>query len=415
MRRLVRRPKSWVVLIAACFAWNMWTGWRALHSKEFASVDISPSFWTGRVSEQVMIVPTTNFLSEQVAWQRMLQQVPSTDKCHRMRFSTEPSQTKLQLPAFPLLGFRQHVQHHLKIHSQMGSPSSTMNEPLCALPSSNNTMCHVLNYSVIVTSKGDDLRRLFLNVMSFLTYPSVNDIFIVLQVTLEQLAKNVDYGQRLLDWHSQQTTQITLISNASLWSATDQDQLRPQSEVILWINGDVQKDWTGYSLKTHLQLWKQNPSSLVTLSNTSDTSLSSSSLAMEPCQWFSMIVPNRLLHGLMVHRNVLCYLQHDVFRSLRTFSETMGWDITRATTSMLLAQITSIDGKLLFLSSTGAWSQLPWSFVHSPPMASMGASKWLHSQHQQQEAAGKLVEYFDCCSVPDSLLTITKTESLGMC
>jgi hypothetical protein len=415
MRRLVRRPKSWVVLIAACFAWNMWTGWRALHSKEFAtSVEISPPFWTGRVSEQDMTIRTTNFLSEQVAWQRMLQQVPSTNKCHQMRFSTEPSKATLQMPTFPLLGFRQHVQHHLTIQGQMGSTSSTMNEPLCALPSSNNTMCHVMNYSIIVTSKGDDLRRLFLNVMSFLTYPSVNDIFIVLQVTLEDLAKNFDYGQRLLDWHSQQTTKITLISNESLWSAIDQDQVQPQSEVILWINGDVQKDWTGYSLKIHLQLWKQNPSSLVTLADTSDTSLSSSLLTMEPCQWFPMIVPNRLLHGLMVHRNVLCYLQHDVFRSLRIFSDSMGWDISRATTSMLLAQITSIDGRLVFPSTTGSSSQLP-SFVHSPPRASTGASKWLHSQQRQQEAVGKLVEYFDCCSVPDSVLTITKTESVGMC
>jgi hypothetical protein len=107
--------------------------------------------------------------------------------------------------------------------------------------------------------------------------------------------------------------------------------LEPQSEAVLWMNGDGRKDWNGTVLKSHLQLWKQQSSSLV-VTNALQQHNNDAATATAAC-----LVPQ--LHGLVVHRDLLCYLDHPVIDPLRRYTEPFGWEANQQVMGMLFQHV----------------------------------------------------------------------------
>jgi hypothetical protein len=296
MRRIARKPGFWVTLIIASFAVNLLAAWvtvnQHLHIHSSNHVLMAPHPFGGFTQNTNIDQP----VSESVLWHRMLQEQPG---CEVPIIPAIQNETQL-LPAF---GFRQHVQRFLE-----SDPSIQT----CLLPPL--TSCFVTKYSVVVLSKGTNLRILFLNLMTFISYPSVQDITLILpQESKAILAKDSKYGQRLLEWNKQRTVKL-IIHEQSLWAAMQ--MVQPQSEAVIWMNGDVHKDWNGTRLKNYLGLWRDRSRSLI-----------SSSQVVQKLRGSSCSFPQ--LHGLVLHRNLLCYLDHPVVGPLRQYAEPLGWDITQ--------------------------------------------------------------------------------------
>jgi hypothetical protein len=296
MRRIARKPGFWVTLIIASFAVNLLAAWvtvnQHLHIHSSNHVLMAPHPFGGFTQNTNIDQP----VSESVLWHRMLQEQPG---CEVPIIPAIQNETQL-LPAF---GFRQHVQRFLE-----SDPSIQT----CLLPPL--TSCFVTKYSVVVLSKGTNLRILFLNLMTFISYPSVQDITLILpQESKAILAKDSKYGQRLLEWNKQRTVKL-IIHEQSLWAAMQ--MVQPQSEAVIWMNGDVHKDWNGTRLKNYLGLWSDRSRSLI-----------SSSQVVQKLRGSSCSFPQ--LHGLVLHRNLLCYLDHPVVGPLRQYAEPLGWDITQ--------------------------------------------------------------------------------------
>ena len=415
MRRLVGRPPLWVFFVAVGFGVNFWTAWMALQvpSHQFARPSMESFDWaSSRRAES----KTYFLLPEELTWYRILRESPLVSRgngSRRCNSTAIPTVTKSQAiqsgnVTLPRLGFQVDVLQHLQSQRVMSEGNASLlplpQDMECPLLSSNSTMCHVNKYSVIVTSTGENLRLLFLNLMSFLAYPSTLDMTVILPVGKHELTKDADYGHRLMKWHSRQTSRVTLIFNPSLWSALEQEQLQPKSEAIIWINGDVlYKDWTKNSLKATLEMWKKLPSSTIMIDTGTISASRSFSSLLETCSWLKGITIDSPLHGIMVHRNALCYLQHPLTMSLRRFGEVLDWDATRVAVTLYLVRIIR-PGPLQQLEG------FPTISLRTP----LKVHQRLHRATQQQLRAPRndatlftslveVINYFGCCSFRNTL------------
>eukprot|EP00980_Cylindrotheca_fusiformis_P001976 scaffold443_cov125-Cylindrotheca_fusiformis.AAC.25 len=170
----------------------------------------------------------------------------------------------------------------------------------CFVPQSSS--CHVTKVSAFVLSNGKDLRTLFLNLLTFISYSTVDSITLFAKVDPQLLSKDPKYGQRIIEWDKRGTIKLTSVRD-SLWAAVE--QAKPYSEAVVWFNGDRRKNWTVAGIKTSLQLWKENSRALV------------GSQVLTTDKGYR--VP--LLHNLLMSSDYLCYLRHPLFDAFQHIAE----------------------------------------------------------------------------------------------
>jgi hypothetical protein len=353
MRRVVRRPTFWVFLILASFSLNVLVGWVAVHRIPHAVNLISP------VSSVLFKKAPEKHDTEQVLWRRLLLQETSECPQHNSSATTNNNNNSNNNNTLPAFGFSAAVNQFLE------SPETT-SQSTCYFPP--NQSCHVTKYSVVVVSNGTNLRQLFLNLMSFLSYPSLQDLTLILPLDRDTLNRDRDYGKRLLEWNKQ--NKIRLLPFHSLWWAIQ--HLEPQSEAVLWMNGDnSRKDWNGTVLKSHLQRWKRQSSSLV---------VTNALQQQQHDDGASCLVSQ--LHGLVLHRDFLCYLDHPVIDPLRHYTEPLGWEASLQAMGMLFQHVA--DGHV---ESSG------YQTTTIPPPVTKSLKLLKATQ-----------DYFGCCKSPSAAI-----------
>jgi len=275
------------------------------------------------------------------------------------------------------------LMNALTNHLAIPSPTTTK---MCHYPPT--TACRSKQYSIIVTSTASNLRILFLNLLSWLTYTSVDSIAVVLLPRLQTnatLESDAKYGNRLLSWHSNPSHKVKLHLVDSLWD-TRWSRL-VSTEAVVWMDGDIPHVGNNRGLQAGFLLWKENSHELVTsrgwmiermepllpdvesrrLLESSvrtddkqkpyDNTASNSTLAEEATKppthsegFVSMCKTDNIrlrldeqevhvpeLNGLIHHRDYLCFLSHKVLGRLRQRSQTL--DESRMTIAVLLTQL----------------------------------------------------------------------------
>mmetsp|Transcript_28201 Transcript_28201/g.31680 ORF Transcript_28201/g.31680 Transcript_28201/m.31680 type:complete len:611 (-) Transcript_28201:42-1874(-) len=200
---------------------------------------------------------------------------------------------------------------------------------------------------------------------------------------LQNAAKRNKYAKRIQYWNEKGTVHV--LTTASLWNGLN--RLDVPSESILWIDGDQNNGViiNGTKLKGRLRLWREIPSTLVIRDDgmnnddidgdilllskqqqPADTAVAPSS----NCASLPSSFPLLSLHGMMMHKNYLCYLNHPIIGSnLRNYIDSLyindndsnknndsidksmvnfpsiTWDITTIAIGMLLFQIS--DGYVI--------------------------------------------------------------------
>jgi hypothetical protein len=239
----------------------------------------------------------------------------------------------------------------------------------CFLPHSSS--CHIKTISVVVLSDGKNLRTLFLNLLPFISYSPVDDITLIANIDQKALSTDPKYGRRILDWHRTGTIKFIPVQS-SLWTAMQ--KVEPDSEAVVWFNGDSPKNWNVAGLKSSLALWKANSRSLVA---------SHVVQADQGCQ-----VP--LLHDLMMSRDYLCYLKHPLIDSFRHMAEKQ-------------------DSTSIYDSVAIMWSFLTEGGIKLPA----------HRQNQTipraQSVSGNMLKYFGCSCPAQNTTSPTHNEAKVTC
>jgi hypothetical protein len=364
MRKVRGKQKCvafWVFLIAASFVLNLMLVWKTVHEHDIHNVHgdvLSPlSLAAASRNEKKM--------HESVLWHRMLQELHSVGCTDEKTITTTRKATYGANNSLPILGFRDDLDRFLK--------SDLVATQACLVPPV--TSCNVKHYSIVAISNGDNLRRLFVNLMSFMTYPSVEDITVIVPNSKKELEQSVTYGRRILSWGEQ--GRIKLISSHSLWGAIQ--DIVPTSQAVIWINADNGKDWNSTSLRMNMGLWKRHSSSLIVSSAMNVDDFDSS------CP--TILIPQ--LHNLIMHRNFLCYFDHPIARSLRQYTEPLGWEMTRSALGIMLHQLGDMH-----ISSTSTMVT-----VVQPTL-------------QHAKRLKTIVKYFGCCFLGKSSVTLGDKCSL---
>lgn len=354
MKRALRKPAFWVALIAGTLGVHVLIVVGILHHRLLLPHRGDPEqgpFSTNNALRLLRPPPPTE--SEDQLWQRLLEEDTLWDcPSHSKNNATSPIVSEDAGSLIPS-GFREHVRRFRR-----GIPGSAKVQKLCYLPPSK-TACDRTQYSVVVTSRATDLRRLLLNLMSLQSYPSVADVTVVLPSTEEwhQLQANHLYGGRLLDWHHRGNLHFVLGEKGLLDSL---GVVQPQQEAVLFLDGDVHKDWNGTQLLTNFWIWRQHSSSLI----------QSVATTSEPC-------PSKL-HGTFLHRNLLCFLGHPVIAPLRKhlYQRRDPWTAAPQVLALLWNRLG--DGHLQ-VSSTRRSTRLEVSFTENTVQDYLGCSCALKS------------------------------------
>jgi hypothetical protein len=260
-----------------------------------------------------------------------------------------PTQPSRRLGRF---GFMKALNNHLAIAAPEPAASSVVavavaqkqqqcyNAPL--------TACHVSKYSMLVTSDGQNLRTLFLNLLSWLTFPDVSQIVVLLppqsNATLQDDAK---YGQRLHTWHADDTHKVSLEFVTTLWkfdTALDE-------EAVVLMNANVPDKSNHRGLETGLELWKRHADTVVAsqgwrvIKQQQQQAVVTAASSQPFCkhETATMVIRSKNeiqiadLHYLVVHRNYLCFLSHSILTNLHRFTTNLQEE--RLSISILLTQL----------------------------------------------------------------------------
>lgn len=415
MRKMIRKSTFWVAVIVASFALNVLVAVVTLHrhiryqdeqqsllaSSSSLSLFAVPSALGGSRSSDgnVYDVANNRQTPESVLWRRMLQQEVSTGYCgqraelHPGRNKTENNTAVASEALLPPFGFRHHVEQFVQMSSEpqhgslrggLSAPDATSFTVLPKYPTTTTTTtcylppttaCYESHYSVVMYSKAKNLRRLLLNLMTFQSYPSVNDITLIVP-SAETLRSDRAYGTRILDWDDRGTIHLLVVeasSTTSLWASLGQ-QLKPKTSAILWVDGDVQKDWNGTSFRTNFDIWRQNTRSLVASfsghdeNNRPETGSSTATALSQQQQ-----CPHNRLHGTLMHQNWLCFLNHPVMDPLKQYLEphdgtaaatTNEWGVIFNGLSILWNQIG--QGQIMVMASSPLPNHRPITVVQPP-------------------------------------------------
>jgi hypothetical protein len=336
-RRHLRRPAFWLILLIVI---SLVVNGIIFHTYLPEEVNFGFNPAPGMNSNTYSRKSTNDNIPDIVLWQRRSLQEESYGECPNGRGRILESNSTA-LPGFSQ-EIRQYLQNSEYLHSSCFYPAGIS--------------CHTDKYSVVIFSQGKNLRQLMLNTLSFMSYPSVQDTTLVMDISAHLLKKNKLYGQRILDWYDKHS--INLILQSPLWLAVA--NLQPKSEAVLWINGDGAKTWTATSLKHSFSVWKKKASSLIVTKV--------GSLGTEEC-----IVPE--LDGAFIHRNFFCYFNHPVIQPLKRYTTKFTWEDYHTLFGVIL------DNLADELLST-----------KEPPKAITGIVPFQELQQQSTVA-----DYFGCC------------------
>ena len=434
---MIRKPTFWVALIIASFALNLLVAVVTLHrhtryqddrQAPMTPVSFPVRFGTRSMSQSDASNGVSNSIQtpESVLWRRLLQQELSDSCGERSGFHPKRNGTIIDdsknSSLLPPLGFRRHVQqfveatsslvvpedsrgHHLRgalASSKQDNGTATKSDdpffskgkkPTCFLPPS--TACDEHQYSVIVYSRAQNLRRLLLNLMSFQSYPTVRDITLIVPSAEyhDGLERDTFYGSRILEWKHQGTIQIKFES--TLWFSVS--QIEPETSAVLWVNGDSKKDWSGTGLLMNFRIWQQHSRSLVA-SSAIERSHTSAEWRQNPA---AFQCPQNRLHGTFVHRNWFCFLNHPVMRPLKTYLQQLeDWDTIFNGLSILWNQLG--EGHFLTLPPNDPMTMSQQHEAHHKRNNSETrvALNFLAAKGFRSSNFATIVDYFGCaCSV----------------
>lgn len=263
-------------------------------------------------------------------------------------------------PRLGRFGFTKALNNHL--HMPIASIKKQQQQQQQECTTAPRTACHVSKYTMLVTFSGDNLRTLFLNLLSWVTYPEVSQILVLLppssNATLHEEAK---YGDRLLTWHADATHLVKLEFTSSSWVI----DVPIHEEAVVWMNGNSPNKANYRGLEAGLELWKRHSDSVVAskgwkvtksqplalaATNTGDTP---SWLPFCKHETAESITQSKAdiqiadLHYFIVHRNYLCFLSHPVLQSLHRFTASaLSPSDERLAISMLLTQLSGQPPRL---------------------------------------------------------------------
>jgi len=357
MRRFLGRPTVWIWLVVFSFVMNLFLAVVTLHLhiRKYPEGFVS--------SDEVELLPTTltmektNQTPEGELWRRMLQQDFSSSGCtsgwktsfesHSTTITTKTGGLVTSIQLLPK-GFQDHVKDYVNkttsIHREsnvrsslrgLSSSSDRIQGPsTCYFPA--ETACSKTQYSVLMYSQASDLRRLMLNLMACMAYPSIHDITLILPSTDASLSDLLrsdsnSYGSRISDWKDQGTIQI--VSQSTLWESISQVKVKESG--ILWIDGDRRKTWNGTKFRTIFRSWRQNSRAIIATSLDED-----GPNRVNNDTTSSWTIVRDGLHGAMLHRDWLCFLQHPVVEPLRRYLEPEGsWGSILSALTILFNQL----------------------------------------------------------------------------
>lgn len=300
--------------------------------------------------------------------------------------TTKKSKPKRRLTRFGVINDAKNLST-LRQHSQQA----------CRYPP-RAALCHVQDYSLVVLSAGRDFRTLFLNLISWLTFPECSNTVVLLpNRTLMALAENHEndkYSQRLWSWHTDSKHPVTLLFSENIYSGlmrSGREESTLISEAVVLLNGDQVYQGNRGGLQAALELWKRHASSLVASHVRPINVLSSSKEEKEPrappisdhpiCQDERMSYhhgedqqPSQIFlpdwSGLVLHRNFLCHLEHPVVKSLfapfaSRSSKTQMVVVTVAWLQLAEAPVLRLYPPTVLRNGTGI--VYPWTTAPLPP------------------------------------------------
>jgi hypothetical protein len=398
-----KKPRFWLVLVAASFVLNLLVAILTIHNYILSSSSSSlpQSFSTGGVGNGELFFSslkstgsTSSFSSLRAGWQeskitqsqfwhRMLQE---TATCNGRLSNVTTTNNSITNDTF-LGSIRSFI-----ISDNGRSESSNKNNNLCVPPSSDVSFCKESRYTVVIYSRrgttydgNAQMRSLVTQVMAFVAYPSVEKINLILYGEEDGLvASDSKYARRIASWKDSGTVKV--VQQTSLWDAMD--HLEVPTHGMLWIDGDNPKDWNGTMFKARLQLWKEIPSMLVV------------------GRYLVQLIDNNgrcpavpSLHGMMMHQNYLCLLKHPVVSRLRTLTESIYWDMATIAISLLLVYM----GDGYYVDATNAVSVTERQ-TDATTMDMNHSRRSLDSTNLEELIIG----YFGCpCSAATSRLPLT--------
>ena len=180
--------------------------------------------------------------------------------------------------------FRDTLEKYLKdknatLHSKNAdSNNNHQDEEECILPQPARVECNVTTYSMVVAFQGEDnFRTLFMNLLSWVTYPSVSDIVILMPLdswTSNKGVMDAKYKKRIKTWHETPDHIVTMIgmpntidsdpsSKTSVKSMLGRVRLFARSKALLFMDGGLLWEGNSKGVQTGFELWKQNPHSIV--------------------------------------------------------------------------------------------------------------------------------------------------------
>ena len=264
------------------------------------------------------------------------------------------------------------------------------------------------------SSDSDYWRRILLLTMKLLAYPSVQRVNMILDIgsnfgfkesnqnkngtasissrknekvvsPFQNAAKRNKYAKRILQWNEKGICRV-ITTASSLWHGIE--QLDVPSDSILWIDGDKgaipHNDGkiiiNGTQLKKRFRLWREKPNALIIPDGdendhdiSTTTQLQQQIQRAEDAMFPSSDCPILLspfpffnLHGLIMHKSYLCYLNHPIIGAdLRNYTNSiltlkqrhgvdvnvdvdvssLSWDITVLSVGIFLSHIS--DGYIV--------------------------------------------------------------------
>jgi len=271
----------------------------------------------------------------------------------------------------------------------------------CQIPQRGINACKDDHYSIVVLFHGvHNFRPLFMNLLTWLTYPNIKSITVVMphaDWTYEQQSvMDSKYKNRIQTWHGNAQHKVSMIGLPEHVDTKDTDsngKFSPQrllsrgmdklagSNAILFVDGTVLWNGNKRGIQAGFNLWKQNPHAIIaaqnleaenptaTLLNCEDHSFyyDPESLLASFCPNADPPLPTNLqslhqqyqniidLNGVFVHKGLLCLIQRSplativgqtIWSSLlldngSTASTTTTFVTLRSVLALLLQQITA--------------------------------------------------------------------------
>ena len=291
----------------------------------------------------------TQQISENHVFQRMLRKsIASLEDCQQREADNKQSITSDWMKTRPKqlarFGFMNGLTNYLSV------PSAVQHSQ-CVYPPA--TACQVSSYSILATSMGLELRSLFLNCMSWLTYPGVANMHVLLPKNRQEfLAQDRKYGQRLLTWDKDATHKVHIVWVETIWGALA--NVTQLSDSILFMDADVEYLGNGRGIEAGFELWKRHSNDVIASSgwhmeietrrrlddhanNLTSEKLHSVCKDQRVTTSVQQDVQLVALSGVFIPRSLLCFVLHPVLKPFRLF--TINLQEERVALSILVSQL----------------------------------------------------------------------------